>query len=154
MSFAASLGLAPPLLEGAAFAPYRKKAASFRAALCRELAALAGGTCGTGPSSMAATSALQFAWSRYLFDLAAVHAAPGSKEQLDIIKTASKLGDSSRQNEMAATEYAILEGKARRLQLGALDPVEAEEKRQAELDARARAARPVTVEAVPDGAGA
>jgi hypothetical protein len=148
-----SLGLAPAMLDGEAFAPYRKKAASFRAAHCRELASLAGGTCGTGPSSMAATAAVQFAWSRYLFDIAARDASPGSKEHLDIIKTASKLGDSSRQNILAAYDLAVLEGKSRRQHLGAVDPVEAEEQKQREHDRRAAAARPVTVEASQAGDG-
>lgn len=147
VSFVASLGLAPATLDGVAFAPYRRKAASFRAQHCRELAILAGGTAGSGPSSMVATAALQFAWSRYLFDLAASSEEQGSKGHLDLVKTASKLGDSSRQNLLAAYELAVREGKSREQGGRAIDPVEAEEQIQREHDKRARAALSVTVEA-------
>ena len=115
MSLVASLGLSTlDLTEaGGAFSAYRRKAASFRRVACRELAALAGGTCGAGPSSFIATAAIQLAWSRYLFDLAAKSDDHGSKDHLDLVKTASKLGDSSKQNYLGAYELAVREGKLR-----------------------------------------
>jgi hypothetical protein len=105
VTLSASLGLAD-VERSEAFQPYARKAASFRRAHCSELAALAGGHCGTGPSSMVASAALQLAFSRYLFD-------KGAAGDLDAIKLASKLADSSRQNLLAAYELAVREGQAR-----------------------------------------
>jgi hypothetical protein len=140
VSLVASLGLAGAALQAEAFAPYRKKAASFRAAHCRELAALAGGACGSGPSSMVASAALQLGMSRFLFDLAMGDGAPGSKAHLELVKTASKLADSSRQNLLAAYELAIREGKSRGERNGAYD-IDAVTRRAEEEAERGRAAR-------------
>lgn len=155
VSLVASLGLSPDLGAGAAFAPYRRKAASFRSAHCRELAALAGGVCGSGPSSLVATAAVQLGWSRYLFDLAAADGAPGSKEHLDLVKTASKLGDSSRQNILAAYELAVREGEHRqKLGDGTYD-IDAVTRCAEEEAERGRAARrgalPQVIEAPAEG---
>lgn len=122
VSLVASLGLADiDKLE--AFRPYARKAASFRRAHCGELSALAGGVCGSGPSSMVASAALQLAFSRFLFDRGAVAG------NIDDIKTASKLADSSRQNILAAYELAVREGQRRR-QGEKLDPIAAFEAKQ------------------------
>lgn len=101
------MGLAR-LPEGSAFRPYKAAAVSFRRAKCAELAkTVGGGICGPGPSSMVATAALQLAWSRYLSDVAA---AAGDA---DLAIKASKLGDASRQNLLAAFEICAKEAKAR-----------------------------------------
>jgi hypothetical protein len=153
VSLMSSLGLAGAPVDGAAFSPYRKKASSFRAAHCRELAALAGGACGSGPSSMVATAALQLGMSRYLFDLAMHDAAPGSKEHLEIVKSASRLGDSSRQNLLAAYELAIREGKSRGKPAGVYDVDEVTRRAEHEAEAaraKRRAALPQTIDVEPE----
>jgi hypothetical protein len=104
---AVRLGLGD-LSQDAAFAPYQRSAGAFRRQHCAALAAtVGGGVCGTGPSSMVASAALQLAWSRFLFDQAA---ATGDTSQVALAKT---LSDSSRQNLMAAYEYAAKEATAR-----------------------------------------
>lgn len=155
VSLMASLGLAGQALDGAAFSPYRKKASSFRAAHCRELAALAGGACGSGPSSMVATAALQLGMSRYLFDLAMNDTAPGSKAHLEVVKTASRLGDSSRQNLLAAYELAIREGKSRGQPAGAYDVDEVTRSAEQEAEAgraKRRGALPQMIDVEPEAA--
>jgi hypothetical protein len=88
------------------FAPYRRAARAFQKAHLRQLAALAGGSVGTGPGSLIASAALQLAGSRYLFNLAAGGA-------VSAFKMASQLANDSRQNILAAYELAIREAKAR-----------------------------------------
>lgn len=149
----ASLGLAGSALTSAAFAPYRKKASSFRAAHCRELSALAGGACGSGPSSMVASAALQLATSRFLFDLSMQDTAPGSKAHLEIVKTASKLADSSRQNLLAAYELAIREGKSRGERSGAYDIDEVTRRAEAEAEQGRKARRVALPQPVIDVQG-
>jgi hypothetical protein len=91
-----------------AFAPYHRAAVSFRRAQCAALAASVGaGACGPGPSSLVATAALQLAWSRYFSDQAA------KTGDAKLAATASKLGNDSRQNLLAAHELCAREGKAR-----------------------------------------
>ena len=72
---------------------------------------------------MVASAALQLAFSRFLFDRGAVAG------NIDDIKTASKLADSSRQNILAAYELAVREGQRRR-QGEKLDPIAAFEAKQ------------------------
>jgi hypothetical protein len=104
-----------------AFRPYRGKAASFRRAHCAELAQLAGGVCGTGPSSFVASAALQLAVSRYLYDLALNGGAKEGEEAMPLdtkgltflLKEARQQADSSRQMLLAAYELAVREGKLR-----------------------------------------
>jgi hypothetical protein len=101
------LGLAK-LAEGAAFAPYKLAAVTFRRAQCAELSrTVGGGMCGPGPSSMVASAALQLAWSRYLSDLAASTGDPA------LALSASKLADASRNNLLSAHELAAREAQAR-----------------------------------------
>ncbi len=136
VSLGASLGLRAEHSE--AFKPYARKAASFRRAHTAELAAIAGGTCGTGPSSMVASAALQLAYSRMLFDLGTGEFAgiPGLALNLDNIKLASKLADSSRQNLLAAYELAIREGKSRGGERGVYDIDEVTRRAEAEAERR------------------
>ncbi len=96
------------LPEGAAFAPYKASAVSFRRAQCSALAAsVGGGYCGPAPSSFVASAALQLAWSRYFSDAAAAGGDP------ELALTASRLADASRQNLIAAHELCAKEGQAR-----------------------------------------
>lgn len=100
-----TLGTLP---QGAAFEPYQRAARTFRRQHCAAIAStVGGGVCGTGPSSMVASAALQLAWSRFLFDRAA------RTEDASEVALAKTLADSSRQNLMAAHEYAAKEASAR-----------------------------------------
>lgn len=104
---AAKLGLSS-LPEGAAFAPYKASAVTFRRVQCAELARnVGGGICGPAPSSLVATAALQLAWSRYLSDLAAL------ENDAELALKASKLADASRQSLLAAHELCAREAQAR-----------------------------------------
>jgi len=96
------------LPDGAAFAPYKAAAASFRRAQCASLAAsVGGGYCGPGPSSCVASAAWQLAWSRYLSDLAA------ETGDAEMALQSSRLADASRQNLLASHELCAREAKAR-----------------------------------------
>ena len=111
------LGLAK-LPEGAAFAPYRKAAASFRRAHCAELARTrGGGVCGSGPSSMVATAALALAWSRYFSDRAA------ETGDADLAVKAIALGDKSRQALLTAGDMCATEAEARAKSAPPIDPL-------------------------------
>jgi hypothetical protein len=101
------LGLSA-LPDDATFAPYRRAAADFRRAHCTTLArSVGGGHCGPGPSSIVASAAWQLAASRFLFDRGS---ATGDAEML---LQASRLGDASRQNLLAAHELCAREAQAR-----------------------------------------
>lgn len=103
----ARLGLAS-LPAGAAFAPYRKAAATFRRVQCAELArAVGGGVCGPGPSSVVASAALALAWSRFMSDQAAATGDP------ELAMRSARLGETSRQHLMAAHELCAREAAAR-----------------------------------------
>jgi hypothetical protein len=94
---------------GSEWGRYRAAAIGFRRAQTSALAAnVGGGYCGPGPSSLVASAALQLAWSRYFSDKAA---AGGD---LDLVMTASRLADASRQNLLAAHELCAKEALARR----------------------------------------
>lgn len=96
------------LPDGAAFAPYKASAVSFRRAQCAALAAsVGGGYCGPAPSSFVASAALQLAWSRYLSDVAA---ETGDGE---LAIQASRLANDSRQNLLAAHELCAREAVGR-----------------------------------------
>jgi hypothetical protein len=125
-------GSAPTSAE---FTPYRGKAASFRRAHCAELAALAGGTCGTAPSSFVATASLQLAVSRWLYD----QATRTTIIDTNLLREARQQGDSSRQNLLAAYELAIREGNARGAAAGRGYDIDAVTKRaEAEAEKRRR----------------
>lgn len=104
---ARSLGLESFDADSEAFAPYRRSAQAFRRHHCKAIAAAAGGHCGTGPSSMIASGALQLAASRYMFERASRTGDPAD------FKAASSLANDSRQNLLAAWELAIREAQAR-----------------------------------------
>jgi hypothetical protein len=104
---AVKLGLTD-LSEASEFASYRNAANAFRRAQCTALASsVGGGFCGPAPSSLVATAALQLAWSRYLSDEAALSG------DADLALKASKLGNDSRQNLLAAHELCAKEATAR-----------------------------------------
>jgi hypothetical protein len=91
-----------------AFAPYRSAAEAFRRHEVNRLAATVGaGYCGAGPASIVATAAMQRAASAYLSDVA------GKTDDADLFIKASKLGNDSRQNLLAAHELCAREAKAR-----------------------------------------
>ena len=96
------------LAADAAFAPYKRAASDFRRTHATTLArTVGGGQCGPGPSSIIATAAWQLAASRFLFDLGAAKGDP------KLMLEASRLGDASRQNLLAAHELAAREATAR-----------------------------------------
>lgn len=95
------------IVSDPAFRPYLAAARGFRKAQCAAIALqVGGGVCGPAPSSIIASSALQLAASRYLFDLA-------GQGNPDLFAVASKLANDSRQNLLAAFELAAKEGRAR-----------------------------------------
>lgn len=98
--------VSPGINDSPAFAAYRRKAASLRRAYCRELATLAGGMCGAGPSAMAAAGAAEYAASRFVFDQAA------QTLSRDDFALASKLAAAARQHFLAAYELAVRQAKA------------------------------------------
>ncbi len=103
---AASLGIGA-MADDEAFAPYRRQAEAFRRHHVRELAALAGGHCGSGPSSMVASAALALGASRFIYDQAARGA------DVDGFAKAARLADQSRQALLTAYELAVREAQAR-----------------------------------------
>jgi hypothetical protein len=95
--------------QEAEFRPYKGAANGFRKSQCAALAAsVGGGHCGPAVSSLVASASLQLAWSRYLYDKAAL---TGDAE---VALQASKLSDASRQNLLAAHELCAKEAMARR----------------------------------------
>ena len=101
-----SLGVAK-LSEDSAFLPYRNAAEPFVVHHLAELAALAGGRVGSGPSTMVSSGALQLAGSRYCFDQFAATA------DATWLKLGSTLANDSRQNLLAAYSHAVLEAEGR-----------------------------------------
>ena len=88
------------------FNPYRRAAADFRRAQVAHLARTVGnGSCGPAPASLVATAALQLAVSRYIFDRA-------ERVEAADLALASRLGNESRQNLLAAHELCAREAKA------------------------------------------
>jgi len=103
---------------GQAFAPYKRQAAELLDAMVTELArTVGGGECGVIPSSMLATAAQQKAWQAYFSDL---FLATGEAEHAE---RAARLGDQSRQNQLAAYELCAKQAKA--LPRGPVDPLAA-----------------------------
>jgi len=128
-SLVSTLGLSKDTTPNAtAFTPYRKRANSFRKAHCASLALLAGGECGTGPSSLVATASIQLAVSRYLYDAATRLPTP----DIALLKEARMQGDSSRQNLLAAYELAVREAQRRgKKDVDPLDVIEAKQRASA-----------------------
>lgn len=107
------------LPDDAAFAPYKRAAADFRRTHATHLArTVGGGVCGPGPSSIIATAAWQLAASRYLFDVGA--ASGDAKTMLE----ASRLGDASRQNLLAAHELCANEATSLATKVGPVNPLD------------------------------
>lgn len=101
------LGLWQPP-DGHAYAPYTRLAREWRDDHMRELAAtVGGGRIGPGPASVISTAALQMAASRWLSDRGA------ETGDAKLLLEAAKLGDSSRQNLLAAHELAAREASSR-----------------------------------------
>lgn len=101
-----SLGLVAAV-EGSVFGPYRTAAEGFVAHHLDELARLAGGKVGSGPSTMVSSAALQLAASRFAFDKAA------ETGDVAMMRTGSQLATDSRQNLLAAYELAVREAEGR-----------------------------------------
>jgi hypothetical protein len=72
------------------------------------LAGMTGGAVGPGPASIIGTAGVQLAASRFFSDQGTKSGSP------KLFETASKLGDASRQNLLAAYELARREGEARK----------------------------------------
>jgi hypothetical protein len=71
------------------------------------LAKQAGGIVGPAAASVLSTAVMQFACSRWLFDVGSTSGDP------ETLKRASQLGNDSRQNMLAARELAVREAQAR-----------------------------------------
>jgi hypothetical protein len=103
---ARTLGLTNPP-DSSTFAPYRRQAAAFRRAHVAQLArTVGGGYCGPAPSSIVATAAWQLALSRYILDNAE------NCTSADLV-IASRMGNESRQNLLAAHELCAKEAQKR-----------------------------------------
>ncbi len=101
------LGLGP-LVTLEAFRPFLEMAEDFRRTHSLNVAMhVGGGECGTGPSSLIASAALQLAASRYWY------ARGAEAADADLFTLASKLANDSRQNLLAAHELAVRECKSR-----------------------------------------
>lgn len=101
-----SLGLAK-FADDNAFTLYRIAADAFVEHHLTELAKVAGGVVGSGPSTMVSSAALQLAASRFCFDKFAETA------EVSWMKLASSLANDSRQNLLAAYSHAVLEAEGR-----------------------------------------
>jgi hypothetical protein len=101
-----SLGLSTLAAEST-FTPYRGAAEEFVKHHLSELARMAGGSVGSGPSTFVASAGLQLAGSRWAFDQG------GASGDATLIKLGSTLANDSRQNILAAYELATREAKAR-----------------------------------------
>ncbi len=94
--------------EGHGYAQYARLAREWRDDHMAQLAAtVGGGRVGPGPASIVSTAALQLAASRYLADLGA------DEGNAKTLLEASRLGDASRQNLLAAHELVAKEAAAR-----------------------------------------
>lgn len=84
-------------------------AAAYRKCRTRELAVVHGYV-SSGASALLASAAMALSASRYLYE----KAASGGEETNDLLKTAAKLADSARQNELAAWELCAREAVAKK----------------------------------------
>jgi hypothetical protein len=101
-----------------------RQANAYRQRRVRETAIACGGELGAGPSAMFASSGRALAASVVLYALAGELLAAGkTKEAADLFATASRLGDSSRQQELTAIALAEREAKARAKTRGPVDPL-------------------------------
>lgn len=91
-----------------------RKANSYRQRRTRELAVQYGGYLGAGPSAMLASAALALAASRTMYALAGEALSAGErKTATELFASASRLADSSRQQELTASALAEREAAAR-----------------------------------------
>ncbi|HEY5243654.1 MAG TPA: hypothetical protein VIJ22_19370 [Polyangiaceae bacterium] len=104
-----SLGLSSVVTE-TTFGPYRAAAEEFVEHHLGELAKLAGGHVGSGPSTMVSSAALQLAASRWAFDRGA------ETSDAALFKLGSQFANDSRQNLLASYELATREAKIREQQ--------------------------------------
>jgi hypothetical protein len=96
------------LPEGHPLLPYRRDATDWRNAhLARLAATVGGGECGPSVQAIVSTAALQHAASRWLFDRSAL------EQDAKLALEASRLGDSARQNLLAAHELAAKEAASK-----------------------------------------
>lgn len=84
-------------------------ASAYRKARVRELM-ISHGFVSSGASALLASASLAIASSRYLYE----QAAAAGEGMLEILKTAARLADSARQNELAAWELCARESVAKR----------------------------------------
>lgn len=89
--------------------PYRRDAADWRDAhLARLASTVGGGECGPAIQAIVSTSALQHAASRWLFDRSVL------EQDAALAMQASKLGDASRANLLAAHELCAREAERKK----------------------------------------
>lgn len=104
---AASLGMSGIACDES-FAPYRKLADAYHKSEVRRVAReIGGGHCSPAVANILATSALQRACSAWMFDRAA------ASGDATLMTSASRLGNDSRQNALAAHELAAREAENR-----------------------------------------
>lgn len=95
--------------EGHPYLPYARMAREWRDAHMAELGQeVGGGKVGPGPASVVSTAALEMAASRWLFDRAA------ECGDTDMMLSAARLADASRQNLLAAHELVARMAEARK----------------------------------------
>jgi hypothetical protein len=112
------LGLAE-LTDEDAFKPYWLAVEDWVRSHLAALARTCGGMVGPGPASIVGTAGVQLAASRFFSDQGTKSGNP------KLFETASKLGDSSRQNLLAAYELARREGEALTAKVGPANPLDA-----------------------------
>lgn len=115
----AVLGIPSAVLDvgDPAYARCVKLASAYRKSRVRELA-ISHGFVSSGASALLASASMALAASRYLYE----QAATPTEGQIEKLKTASRLADSARQNELAAWELcareAVASKKAKHLEAG------------------------------------
>lgn len=96
-------------LGDAAYARCVRLASAYRKTRARELG-IVHGYVSSGASALLASAAMALSASRYLYE----QAATGGDKIGELLKTAAKLADSARQNELAAWELCAREAVARK----------------------------------------
>lgn len=91
---------------------FARSAGAWRRQRCSELAAMAGGSLGVGPSAHVAAAARGMADACYVRHLASLHADP--KECAALLATANRIEGQWKQSDLAAWELAQREGAVRK----------------------------------------